>query len=309
LKGQRHQNQKFDKINKLWEKDKVASICAQQVQATSIFPALTLFLLGIEEKTNKGHLLGSKRMKKSFILFLAFCFLTCLGGCKGKKQGEGKPGTSHAEKNEKKTVAPPAPNYAPKVVGAKIVPDPAYANRDLKVEVNAEDPEKDLIELKYQWIKFMGEGPVRTAVNLEGETDPTLSHDKFVHGDVVAVRITPFDWKGAEGQMYQTKLLVIRNSPPEIISLPPENISGPLFTYPVKVKDMDNDPITLSLCESVPKGMTINPTTGLITWAIPPGVTGTFSVTVNGDDGHGGTCYQKLNLTLTAPPKPKEGKE
>ena len=265
----------------------------------------------IGEKTNAGHLLGSKLMKKTFILFFVFCFLAflCSGGCKGKNQEEGKPAAPPAKKVEKKTVPSPETNYAPKIVDTKIVPDPAYANTDLKVEVKAEDPEGDLIELKYQWIKFENGGPVRKAVNLEGETTPTLFHDKFVHGDVVAVRITPFDWKGAEGQMCQTRLLVIKNSPPEIISSPPENIAGTLFTYPVKVKDLDNDPITFSLTKDAPKGMTIDPATGLITWAIPPGTTGAFTVKVNGDDGHGGTCYQNFTLTLTAPPKPEEGKE
>jgi hypothetical protein len=250
-------------------------------------------------------------MEKKFIFLAVFCFLfsLCLGGCKGKKQEEGKPATSLAKKMEKKTGTAPETNYAPKIVEAKIVPDPAYANNDLRAEVKAEDTEGDLINLKYQWIKFEGGGPVREAVDIEEETSQTLSHDKFVHGDVVAVRITPFDWKGAEGGMCQTRLLVIRNSTPEIISSPPENIAGNLYTYPVKVKDLDNDPITFSLSKDAPKGMTIDPATGLVTWSIPPGTTGTFTVKVNGDDGHGGTCYQNVTLALTAPPKPKEGKE
>jgi hypothetical protein len=252
-------------------------------------------------------------MKKTFILFFVFCFLACLGsgGCKGKKQAEGKPATPLAKKVEKKTVPPPETNHAPKIVEAKIVPDPAYANTDLRVEVKAEDPEGDLINLKYQWIKFEngGPGPAWKAVNFEGETTSTLSHDKFVHGDVVAVRITPSDWKGAEGEVYRSQLVVIKNSPPEIISLPPENLSGPLYTYPVKVKDLDNDPITFSLAEGYPKGMTIDPATGLIMWAIPPGTTGDFTIRINGDDDHGGTCHQRFTLTLPEPPTPEEGKE
>jgi len=251
-------------------------------------------------------------MKKTYILFLAFCFLTglCSGGCKGKKQGESKPATPHAKEVEKKAVTPPATNHAPKIVEAKIVPDPAYANTDLEVAIKAEDPEGDLINFKYQWIKFEGNGPVRNAVNLEGETTSMLSHDKFVHGDVVALRITPFDWDGAEGQMYQTRLLVIKNSPPEIVSLPTESLSkGNVYTYQVKTKDLDNDPVTFSFSDDAPKGMTVNPATGLITWVISPGTTGTFTAKVNGDDGHGGTCYQRITLTVPVSPKPEEGKE
>jgi len=250
-------------------------------------------------------------MGKNFILFLVFCFLFCLcsPGCKGKKGEESNPATPTAKKVEKKTVIPSATNYAPKIVEAKIVPDPAYANTDLRVEVTAEDPEGDLIELRYQWIKFENGSPVRKAIDLEGETTSTLSHDKFAHGDVFAVRITPFDWSGAEGQMYQTQLVVIKNSPPEIISTPPENFSGSLFTYQVNVKDLDDDPVTFSLGKDAPKGMTINLATGLITWAIPPQTAGTFTTKVNGDDGHGGTCYQNITFTVSSPLPSEEERE
>jgi len=250
-------------------------------------------------------------MKKTFFLFFVCCFLVCLclGGCKGKNQEGSKPAPSLAKKVEKKTVVPPATNYAPKIIEAKIVPDPAYANTDLGVEAKAEDPEGDLINFKYQWIKFENGGPSRKAVTLDGETTSTLLHDKFVHGDVVGVRITPFDWSGAEGQMYQSQLVVIKNSPPEIISTPPENFSGSLFTYQVKVKDLDDDPVTFSLGKDAPKGMTINLATGLITWAIPPETTGTFTTKVHGDDGHGGTCYQNLTFTAPSPTTSEEEKE
>jgi hypothetical protein len=250
-------------------------------------------------------------MKKTFILFFVFCFLACLcsGGCKGKKKEE-KPATPLAKKVEKKAVPSSASNFAPKIVEAKIVPDPAYANTDLEVAIKAEDPEGDLINFKYQWIKFENGGPARKAVNLEGEITSMLAHDKFFHGDVVGVRITPFDWNGAEGQMYQSQLVVIRNSPPEVISLPPESLSkGNVYTYQVKAKDLDNDPVTFSLSDDAPKGMTIDPATGLITWAISPGTAGTFTARVNGDDGHGGTCYQRINFTVPVSPKPEEGKE
>jgi hypothetical protein len=299
----------------VWQKDEVASVCVMQVQATSSFTAFVVFLSPLNQGERRDNKQGApfreyKLMKKTFILFFVFCFLACLcsGGCKGKKQEGSKPSTSLAKKGEKKTVTPPATNYAPKIVEAKVVPDPAYANTDLKVEVKAEDPEGDLINFKYQWIIFKDGGPVRKEVIFEGETNPTLSHDKFVHGDILAVRITPFDWKGAEGQMYQSQLVVIKNSPPEIISSPPDDIAGGLFTYPVKVKDPDNDPITFSLSKDAPKGMTIDPASGLITWAISPGTIGTFAFKVNGDDGHGGTCYQKITLTLlvqAGSPQPK----
>lgn len=245
-------------------------------------------------------------MKKVFRLLLIVCFFTQVfsGGCKDKRQepvNSGKPSTAKTEKLEQKTISQPKLNSPPKILEAAISPDPAYANSDLRVEVKADDPEGDLINLQYQWISFKySGGPVRRAEDIKGETNPTLSHDKFVHGDVVAVRITPFDWNGAEGEMYQTRFRLIKNSPPEIISLPPKNLpQSKVYTYQVKVKDPDNDPINFSLSEGAPQGMTIDSTTGLITWPIPPGTSGTFTARVNGDDGYGGNCYQRFSLTLT----------
>ena len=241
----------------------------RQVQATSSFTAFALFLFplnqGDRRENKRGAPFREQAHEKNFYSFFRFLFFN-LSWVRAVVRGRSKKGVSRQRlslrKVEKKTVTPPATNYAPKIVEAKIVPDPAYANTDLEVAIKAEDPEGDLINFKYQWIKFENGGPVRKAVNLEGETTSTLAHDKFVHGDVVAVRITPFDWNGAEGQMYQSQLVVIKNSPPEIISAPPENFSGTLFTYQVKVKDPDNDPITFSLSEDAPKGMTIDPATG-----------------------------------------------
>ena len=256
-------------------------------------------------------------MKKILILFLAFCFLTCVcsGGCKSKNKKERKLAIPKAEATQQtpggkqKNLFPPKPNSPPKVVSAEISPASAFVNTDLTVEVQADDPESDLINYKYQWVKAKAGDSLDKAENLDGEINPTLSRGKFSHGDAIAVKITPSDWY-ADGKTCQTKFIVVNNSPPEIISSPPDHIAGTLFTYPVKVKDLDNDPIFFSLGEGAPKGITIDSATGLITWDIPPNTTGTFTITVKADDGQEGICFQPVTLTVQAEQAtPEEKKE
>lgn len=260
-------------------------------------------------------------MSKKFILLLFFCFLTFLffGGCEGKKETPVKEtktkteaiqeNSNQAKKIAKEILPPSKSNIPPKVISAKIVPEPAFADTNLRIEVKAKDSEANLINYKYQWLEVKEGKTTKEAEELEGENTSTLSHDNFVHGDAIAVKIIPYNWY-AEGKPFQTEFYIIQNSPPEIVSSPPEEISGTPFTYQVKAKDPDNDPIIFSLGEGAPEGMTINPTSGLVTWDIPPNTTGTFRIIVKGDDGHKGTCFQSFNLTVKSEPKkPKEGEK
>jgi len=243
-----------------------------------------------------------KKISPPFFI-VALLIIIFSPGCRGKerepKLNPEQPQTVMKKSKTEKT-RPSSLNHPPRVVFAEILPNPAYANTDLRVEAQAEDQDGDIVELRYQWIFFKEkrEG-VRVAEEIPGATTSTLSHEKFVHGDIVAVKITPVDWKGSQGETYQTRFCLIKNSPPEIVSSPPETISGPIFTYQVIARDRDNDPISFSLSEDVPEGMTINSATGLITWPIPSDSSGAYTIRVNGDDGQGGTCYQRFTLTLT----------
>ncbi|MCX8012049.1 MAG: Ig domain-containing protein [Desulfobacterota bacterium] len=223
-------------------------------------------------------------------------------GCKGEKpEPKINNKQSQAANKKLKTQKPSFShiNQPPKIVAAEILPNPAYGNTDLRVETKAEDPEGDWVELHYQWIFFKEkENGIRIAEEIPGENTSILSHEKFVHGDIIAVRITPVDGEGNQGETYQTRFLMVKNSPPEIISSPPEAISGSVFAYQVIAQDLDNDPVTFSLGENSPEGMTIDSATGVFTWTIPDKATGKYTVRVNGDDGQGGTCYQRFTLSL-----------
>ena len=200
---------------------------------------------------------------------------------------------------EEKEISPPRPlsNNPPQIVRAKILPDPPYTETDLEVEVEANDPESDFITYTYQWLKTREGEIADTGVELEGETNPTLSHELFTGGDALAVMITPSDG-ASEGVPYRTKYAIIVNAPPRIISEPPEIIpTEGVYTYQVKAEDPDGDPLTFSLSQA-PEGMTIDAETGLISWPISPDAVGTHKVFIDADDGNYGTCSQHYELIL-----------
>lgn len=252
-------------------------------------------------------------MKKRITVLIVILCLTSafLAGCKGKKEevvnrGKSAPVQTEAdevespqdqEKDQRNPSHNPS-NIPPKILSAKIVPDLAYATTDLRVEVEAEDPDNSVINYTYQWLRVKPGGSPDQGEIIEGEEGPALSYNLFKRGDSLAARVTPSDWY-SKGASYQTKWVVIANSPPRIISKPPKTIlDEKTYTYQVEAVDPDGDPIRFSLGEGAPEGMSIDPSTGLITWPISADVVGTYKITVLADDGNDGSCFQRYTFTL-----------
>jgi RHS repeat-associated protein len=88
------------------------------------------------------------------------------------------------------------------------------------------------------------------------------------------------------------------NNPPRITSSPVLAVTvGSLYSYDVDAVDPDNDTLSYSL-SAYPSGMTINPQSGLITWAPTANQTGSQSVNVTVADGKGGSDSQSYTVTV-----------
>ena len=91
------------------------------------------------------------------------------------------------------------------------------------------------------------------------------------------------------------------NRPPVITSTPPTTLTAPAtYRYQVTATDPDGDRITYSLVEG-PNGMTIDPTTGELTWPAGAGSAGVYDVRVRATDTAGNTTEQKWQITVTEP--------
>ncbi len=89
------------------------------------------------------------------------------------------------------------------------------------------------------------------------------------------------------------------NHDPVITSSPLASATvGVLYSYDAEANDQDNDPLTYTLIAE-PSGMTIDSSTGLITWTPSSGDIGGHNVKVSVVDGRGGQATQTFSLQVT----------
>ena len=184
-------------------------------------------------------------------------------------------------------------NSPPTVTMISIDPELPRRNSTLKARVEASDPDGDTIAFSYQWVKNGDE--------LIGETSETLKDATLNKGDKIILRVTPYD-RVSTGQEVASQEFTILNSAPIITSSPQaQKLKSALYRYQVVAEDPDGEPISFSLSPSSPKGMTIDPQTGLIQWKIGRDDAGTHTIEIIATDGDEGTCTQKYNLTIRTP--------
>ncbi len=175
-------------------------------------------------------------------------------------------------------------NTPPEISSIKWEPDIFKPGDTVGVEAAATDVDGDAVTLLYEWTR--NGAPAGKGKNIEGSVK---------RGDVISVKITPFD--GVDYGETVTRELEIRNSPPVIAEHADFSFDGSVYTYQVRASDPDGDPLTYSLETPFP-GMTIDPSTGLLTWVVPKEFTGVRNVVVVVDDGNGGTARYSLKLTI-----------
>ncbi len=97
-----------------------------------------------------------------------------------------------------------------------------------------------------------------------------------------------------------TLTVAAADRPPVITSTPlgPATAGYP-YQYQVLAQDADDDPLTYSLATN-PVGMTIDPSSGLVTWTPTVAQVGTAPVDVVVTDGQGGGADQSFNLPVVA---------
>lgn len=182
-------------------------------------------------------------------------------------------------------------NHRPVVKSIRIEPisgnDTSNAFRAI---VEAKDPDDDVISFGYQW-KLDGE-------DIPGATDEMLEwREDFKKGSVISVGVIPFDGKD-EGVWKAEGSFTIPNAPPIITSEPLPRIEDGKLSYVLKADDPDGDPIEYTL-KNAPRGMTIEPATGLITWEFGEADIGEHTVEIIVTDSEGARTSQMLTLNIS----------
>lgn len=182
-------------------------------------------------------------------------------------------------------------NSPPRIEQVKLKELRVYRGVDLAVEVKGVDLDGDSLSYRYHW-QLNGE-------ELHWEQGPALPGDKFHRGDKVVLRVTPNDGK-ENGPPFQGVEMTIPNAPPKFVSEPPQQFQGHSYQYQVRVDDPDGDPLIYSL-ETAPKGMEIDPNSGLLSWTFAKSDSGEHRIRIVAKDPEGLGAYQEYALGLTVP--------
>ena len=92
-------------------------------------------------------------------------------------------------------------------------------------------------------------------------------------------------------------VLSIPNPPPKITSRPDTSFEDGNFTYTVEASDPDGDEISYTL-KNAPKGMTIEPATGYISWNYGEEDAGEHVIIILVTDSDGASTMQELTLSI-----------
>jgi hypothetical protein len=126
-------------------------------------------------------------------------------------------------------------NSPPVITSVSILPEKPTKESELNLSIQSKDPDGDPITYQYQWLKNEEE--------IIGQNQNTLKKVNFKKGDLIQVRVTPFDGK-VNGTPLLSPSLRILNSPPIVqeIWIEPKVAYGTdrLKAY-VKSSDSDGD--------------------------------------------------------------------
>ncbi len=175
-------------------------------------------------------------------------------------------------------------NSLPEISKVGFLPEGSKLGDNLSIEASGKDLDRDEVTILYEWTK-----------NGELVGNSNRLEVPLKRGDNVNVKITPFD-----GEAYGHSVILHReivNLPPIIIEDMKFSFDGTIYTFQVKATDPDGDSLTYSI-KTPPAGMTIDPSTGLVKWNVPPEFKGRASVSISITDGHGGEAIQSLTIEI-----------
>ncbi|QLE59915.1 hypothetical protein FD725_30895 (plasmid) [Nostoc sp. TCL26-01] len=165
----------------------------------------------------------------------------------------------------------------------------ATANRQYQYNIVTSDPDGDPVVLN------LNQAPQGMSIDsLSGKLRWTPRVDQIGNTEVI---VEAFDGQGGLTQQKFTITVRGANLPPTIISTPPTiGVLNKVYTYQVKATDPENDPLTYSLINNPPVGMTIDAKTGLIQWT--PSKLGEQKIEILVNDGQGGVNIQTFRLQV-----------
>lgn len=180
-------------------------------------------------------------------------------------------------------------NTPPAILGAELLPSMPVVSDILQPDIKAADVDRDNITFKYHWTlngEFAGE---------ESHLQTGLKRD-----DKIMVEVTPYDGK-EYGRSVRLESRIFNSLPTVTESIPA--FDGKTYKYHIAASDQDNDKLTFKL-EQGPTGMTVDPSSGEVTWAVRPEDKGRHEIKVLISDNNGGAIVVPITVRIDIEGKP-----
>lgn len=176
-------------------------------------------------------------------------------------------------------------NTPPRIVKAKLSPQIPRVNSIIYVEIEAYDVDNDNIDFKYRWYlngKFVSD---RDILDIEKK-----------RGDIITVEITPYD-NEIEGKIVKLETRVFNSVP--VVSESTPLFEDNIYRYQVVATDPDGDTLTYKL-QDAPRGMSIDPTKGIVTWKVDSSYKGEIEYKILISDNHGGEVLIPVTVEISS---------
>lgn len=177
-------------------------------------------------------------------------------------------------------------NNPPTLTNIILTPDTPKAGEAIFAKVEGFDPDGDMILYDYQW-QINGR-PV------EGNDSDTLREGIVRSADKIVLIVTSKD-PYSEGETKASRMIAVKNNPPQIVSVPPSGLNENEFIYKVASEDQDGDSLRYYLLEG-PPGMEIDSESGQLVWKVASLPEGHAKVAIGVEDRKGGKSEQRFTI-------------
>jgi hypothetical protein len=203
--------------------------------------------------------------------------------------GSEQPVPSDAPPAERFPALEPRPgNRAPVIRRAEFGSPRATALGDLRLQIEAHDPDGDPVYIRTRW----------QVDDREFETPtPVLPRIHLSRGATVRAWVIAVDGSN-ESPPYSTRTLVVENAPPTITTFPRGFDATGAFVYPLGAVDADGDRSLEFVLIEGPAGMRIEAHEGTVTWLPNADQIGRHPVRIEVRDGRGGRESQVFVLRV-----------
>jgi hypothetical protein len=184
-------------------------------------------------------------------------------------------------------------NRAPLISSLALAPDgEVQPGQEVTAVPQAMDPDGDTLAYEFEWL--LNDKPVR------GADEAAFDTRALKRGDRLVARVRVGD--GEEwSPVSESMALELANRPPKIAGVPAIEAVGGGITAQLDADDPDGDKSLRFRVVEGPKGLSVDPVSGRLSWRPEPGTIGAHAVEIGVADSLGAESALRFELTVSSP--------